>query len=79
MAKDYDVLEMLQGSQNLYATQKLSHAQNAEMVAVEYISVAEAIVRVVQSNIRHMGAAAFKLSNMLPASPGLSPKDHSVG
>jgi len=38
MAKVHDFLEMWQGSQNLRATQKKSHAQNKQMNAVGYIS-----------------------------------------
>jgi signal recognition particle GTPase len=38
MAKVHDVLEMLQGSQNLRPTQKESRTQNKQMTAIGYIS-----------------------------------------
>jgi len=66
MAKVHDFLEMLQGSQNLRATQKESHAQNKQMTAVEYISDMEEIVKASWSLFQHDRAAAFKLSERSP-------------
>jgi len=45
MAKVHDFLEMRQGSQNLRAAKKKSHAQNKQMTAVGYISDTEEIVK----------------------------------
>jgi len=79
MAKVYYVFEMLQGSQNLCPTQMLFCSHYAQITAVEYISVAEAIVKVSWSNFQYNGAAAFKLSKRSPVPPGVSPKDRSAG
>jgi len=62
MAKVHDFLEMLQGSQNLRATQKESRTQNKQMTAVGYISDTEEIVKSSWSLSQHDGTAAFKLS-----------------
>lgn len=45
MAKVHDFLEIWQGSQNLYATQKKLCDQNKQMAAVGYISDMEEIVK----------------------------------
>jgi len=60
MAKVHDFLEMWQGSQNLRATQKESHAQNKQMTTIGYISDTEEIVKASWSLFQHDGAAAFK-------------------
>jgi hypothetical protein len=44
-AKVYDFLEMWQGSQNLYATQKISRTQNKQTTLVGYISDTDEIVK----------------------------------
>jgi len=75
MAKVHDFLEMWQGSQNLRATQKESHAQNKQMTAVGYISDSEESVKASWSLFQHDGAAAFKLSERSPLPPALSAKD----
>ena len=75
MAKVHDFLEMWQGNQNLYATQKESCAQNKQMTAVGYISAMEEIVKASWSLFQHDGAAAFKLSERSPLPPALSAKD----
>jgi len=69
LAKVYDILEMWQGSQNLRATQKESHAWNIQMTAVWYISDSKEIIKGSWSNFQHDGEAAFKLSerSQLPA------------
>jgi len=50
MAKVHDILEMRQGSQNLYATQKESRAQDKQMTAVGYISDTAEIIKSTWSN-----------------------------
>jgi len=45
MAMVHHILEIWQGSQNLRATQKESHAQNQQMTPVGYISDTEEIVK----------------------------------
>jgi len=75
MANIHHFLEMLQGSQNLRATQKKSRAQNKQMTAVGYISDTEEIVKASWSLFQHDGAAAFKLSERSPLPPALSAKD----
>jgi len=60
MAKVHDFLEMWQGSQNLHATQKESHAQNKQMTAVGYISNPEEIFRASWSLFQIHGADAFQ-------------------
>jgi hypothetical protein len=75
MAKVHDFLEMLQGSQNLRATQKESCAQNKQMTAVGYISDTEQMFKASRSLFQHDGAAAFKLSERSPLPPPLSEKD----
>jgi len=66
---------MWQGSQNLCATQKESHAQNKQMTAVGYISDTEEIIKASWSVFQHDGAAPFKLSERSPLPPPLSAKD----
>jgi len=75
MAKVHDILEMWQGSQNLRATQKGSHAQNKQMTAIGYISDTEEIVKASWSLFQHDGVAAFKSSEKSPVPPALSAKD----
>ena len=75
VAKVHDFLEMWQGSQNLHATQKESHAQNKQMTAVGYISDTEEIVRASWPLFQNNGAAVFKLSGRSPLPPPLSAKD----
>jgi len=75
MAKVHDMLEMWQGSQNLRATQKESHAQNRKMTVVGYISDTEEIIRASWSLFHHDGAAAFILSERSPLPPAVSAKD----
>ena len=75
MAKVHHFLEMWQGSQNLCATQKDSHAQNKQMSAVEYILDTEEIVKISWSLILPDGAAAFELSERSPLPPALAAKD----
>jgi len=69
-----DCLEMWQGSQNLHATQKESHAQNKQLTAVGYISDTHHIIEASWSNCEHDGAAAFQLSERTPLHPAFSPK-----
>jgi len=57
MAKVHNLLEMWQGSQNLRATQKESHAQNKQMTAIGYISYTKEIVKASWSDFQHDGAA----------------------
>jgi len=73
-AKIHNFLEMWQGSQNLRATQKESHAQNKQMAAVGYISDTEEIILASWSLFQHDGAAAFKLSERSPLPPAVSAK-----
>jgi hypothetical protein len=75
MAKIHDFLDMWQGSQNLHATQKESHAQNKEMTAVGYILDMEEIVKASWSLFQHDGAAACKWSERSHLPPALSAKD----
>jgi len=75
MAKIHDFLKMWQGSQNLHATQKESWAQNKQMTAIGYISDTEEIVKESWSLFQQAGPAAFKLSEISPLPPALSPKD----
>jgi len=75
MANDHDFLKMLQGSQNLCATQKESRTHNKEITAVGYISDTEVIVKPSRSNIQHDGPAALKLSERSPVPPSLSAKN----
>ena len=75
MAKVHDFLEMWQGSQNLRATQKESHAETKQMTAVGYISDTEEIIKALSSLFQHDGAASFKLSERSPLPPHLSAKD----
>jgi len=79
MAKVHDFLEMLQGSQNLCATQKESRAQNKQMTVVGYISESEEIIKASWSLFQHDGATAFKLSERSPLPPALSAKNHPGG
>jgi hypothetical protein len=79
MAKVDDYLEMRQGSQNLCATKKESHAQIKEMTIVGYILDTEEIVKASSSLFQHHGAAAFKLSERSPLPPALSAKDLTGG
>ena len=75
MAKVHDFLEIWQGSQYLYATQKESCAQNKQMTAVGYISNTEEIIKAPWFLFHHDGAAAYKLSERSPLPPPLSAKD----
>jgi len=75
MAKVHDVLEMMQGSQNLSPILKESHAQNKQMTAITYIWDTEEIVKASWSLFEHDGAAAFKLSERSPFPPELSAKE----
>jgi len=72
MAKNHNLLEMWQGSQNLHAIQKESGVQNMQLSAIEYISDNEEIGKASWSNIQPDGVAAFKLSDRLPGPPALS-------
>ena len=76
MAKVQDFLEMWQGSQNICAAQKESHAQNEQMKPIWYISDTEEIINTSWSNFQQDGAAAFKLSERSPLPSTLSAKDH---
>jgi len=78
-AKVHDFLEMWQGSQNLRATQKESHAPNKQMTAVGYISDTEESVKPSWSLFQNDGAAAFKLSERSPLPPALSAKELAGG
>jgi len=75
MAKVHNFLEMWQGSQTLWATQRESRTQNKQMTAVGYISDTEDIIKASWSNFHHDGVAAFKLSEKSPVPPALSAKD----
>jgi len=75
MAKVHKFLEMWQGSQNLRAAQKESHAQNKQLTAVGYILDTEVILKASWSFFQHDGAAAFKLSERSPLPAALSAND----
>jgi hypothetical protein len=45
VAKVHDMLELCQGSQNLYATRRNLALKNNNMSAIEYISGTEAIIQ----------------------------------
>jgi len=75
MPKVHDFLEMWQGSQTLFATQKESQAQNKQTTAVESISDIDEIIKAFWSNFHHDGVAAFTLSERSPLPPALSAKD----
>jgi len=75
MAKVHEFLERWQGSQNLRATQRESHARNKQMTAAGYISDTEEIMKASLSLFQHDGVAAFKLSERSPLPPPLSAKD----
>jgi len=62
MAKVHAFLVMWQGSQNLCAVQKESHAQNKQITGVEYILDVEHIVEASWSLFQHDSVAAFELS-----------------
>jgi hypothetical protein len=79
MAKVHDFLGMLQGSQNLCATQKESQAQNKQMTTVGNISDTDEIVKASWSLFEHDRAAAFTLSERSPLPPALSAKDLPEG
>jgi len=79
MAKVHDILEMWQGSQNLWAIHNEFRVQNKQMTAIGYISDTEVIVKASWSNFQHDGAAAFKLSEKSPVPPAVSAKDLPVG
>jgi len=70
---------MWQGSQNLRATQKESHALTKQMTAVGYISDTEEIIKALWSLFHHAGAAAYKFSERSPLPPPWSAKDHPGG
>jgi hypothetical protein len=75
LSKVHNFLKMLQGSQNLHATQKQSRAQNKQMTTMGYISDTEVILKASLSLFQHYGAAAFKLAERSPLSPPVSAKD----
>jgi len=59
MAKVHDFLEMLQGSQNLCATQKKLRAQNKQQTAIWYLSDTKEIVKASCSNFQLYGVTEF--------------------
>jgi hypothetical protein len=69
------MLEMWQCSQTLCTTQQESCARTKQMTDIGYISDTEEIVNASWTNVQHVGAAAFKLSERSPQSPALSAKD----
>jgi len=75
MDKVNDLLEMWQGSQNLRAIPKESHAQYKQVTSVGYISDTEAIVKASWSIFQHDCLAAFQLSERSPLPPALSTKE----
>ena len=79
MAMVDDFLEMWQGSHNLQATQKESHAQNKQMAAVRYISGTEVIINASWSHCQYDSVAAFKLTEKSPVAAALSAKDLPAG
>jgi len=79
MATVHDFWVMWQGSENLSATQKESHAPNRQMTAVRYISETDEIVKAFWSLFQHDGAAVFKLSERSPLPPSLSAKNMTGG
>jgi hypothetical protein len=79
MAKVFNFLEMWQGSQNLRATHKKSHAQNKQMTAVGYILDTEESVKASWSFDQHDGAAAFILAERSPLTQPLSAKNRPGG
>jgi hypothetical protein len=79
MAKVHIFSEMWQGSQNLHAIQKESHAQHKHMTAVGYISGTEGIINASWSCFQHDGVAGFNLSEKSPARPTVSSKNLPTG
>jgi hypothetical protein len=75
VAKVYDRLGMWLDSQNVRATQKVSHTENKQISAVGYILVLAEVVKVSWSLIQHDGEAAFKFSERSPLQPALSEKN----
>jgi len=79
IAKVHNVLDMLQGSQNLWATQKESCTQHKQMTYLGYISDTKEVVKVSWSNFQHDRVAAFELLEWSPVPPCLPAKDLSGG
>jgi len=79
MAKVHDFLEMWQVSQNLRTTQKESHAQNDQMIAVGYTSDTEESVKASWSLFHHDVMAAFELSETSRLPPAMSAKEFAGG
>ena len=75
LAKVHDSSEMWQGSQNIRANEKESHAQSKQMATIGYIWDTVEIVRASWSLIQHDGAAAFKFSERSHLPSRLSAKD----
>jgi hypothetical protein len=75
MAKIHDFLEMGQGSQNLYATQKAVRTQNKQMTAIGYVSDTADIIQASWSLFQHNDAAAFKLSERSPLPKAVPKRD----
>jgi hypothetical protein len=75
MAKVHDYLEMWQGSQNLSARQKESHAHNKQLTPVGYTLDTEEIVKSSCSFFQLDVGAAFTSSGRSSFQPPLSAKD----
>jgi len=79
LAKVHNLFEMLQGSQNLPATQKESRAQNEEMTAVRFILDTEEIGEAPWSLFQHDDTAAFRSAKRPSLLPTLSANDLPAG
>jgi hypothetical protein len=72
MAKVHDFLEIWQGSDNLQAIQRASHAQNKQMTAMGYISDTEETVKASWFAFKGDGVAALKMNEKSPLPPSIS-------
>jgi len=77
MAKVHNFLIMLQGSNNLHATQTANRAQTKQTTAIGYILNTEEILKASSLLFQQDGAAAFESSIWSPLLPGLSAKNLS--
>ena len=79
LAKVHNSVDMWQGNETLYATQKGSRARNRLMEAVRCISDPQEIIKASLSRFQQDGAAAFKLSERSTMPPVLFAKDLAGG
>jgi hypothetical protein len=59
MAKVQNIVDIWKGSQNIYATQKESRAQNKQIAAMEYIQDTQKVCHGFRLNFEHIGVAVF--------------------